>query len=159
MGASFASTADGHPGAMVGRRLLLGSTVGLAAHGSARAQGKGPDGWPNSRTVSLVVPFAPGGGTDIIARMLQEGFTSSFGGNFIVEHKPGATTTVGARYVARARPDGTTLLIGSTSAYTQAPFAYRDLGYSPLTDFTHIGLLYAGAYVLVAHPRWTASRR
>ena len=58
------------------------------------------------------------------------------------------------RYVARARPDGATLLVGSNSALSQAPFAYRNLGYDPLADFTHISLLYASAYLLVAHPRW-----
>jgi tripartite-type tricarboxylate transporter receptor subunit TctC len=71
-----------------------------------------------------------------------------------MEHKPGATTTVGARHVARARPDGMTLLVGSNSAFSQAPFAYRNLGYDPQSDFTHISLLYASAYLLVAHPRW-----
>ena len=70
------------------------------------------------------------------------------------KHKPGATTTVGARYVARARPDGGALLVGSNSALSQAPFAYRNLGYDPLTDFTYVSLLYASAYLLVAHPRW-----
>ena len=55
---------------------------------------------------------------------------------------------------ARARPDGATLLVGSNSAFSQAPFAYRNLGYDPLADFTHISLLYASAYLLVAHPRW-----
>lgn len=136
------------------RRTLAGVVFALAAPVPLHAQGRGPDGWPNGRTVTLVVPFAPGGGTDAIARILQEGFAEAFGGTFVVEHKPGATTTIGARHVARARPDGTTLLIGSTSAYTQAPFAYRNPGYDPLADFTHVGMLYAGAYVLVAHPRW-----
>ena len=136
------------------RRSLLGATAALAAPSLAQAQGKGPDGWPNGRSVSLVIPFTPGGGTDVVARILQEGFGESFGGNFVMEHKPGATTTVGVRYVARARPDGTTLLVGSNSGFAQAPFAYRNLGYDPLADFTHVSLLYASAYLLVAQPRW-----
>ncbi len=135
------------------RGLLLG---GLALPALARAQGRGPEGWPQGRSVSLVVPFSPGGGTDVVTRILQEGFGETFGANFVMEHKPGATTTLGARYVARARPDGITLLVGSNSAFSQAPFAYRNLGYDPITDFTHISLLYASAYVLVAHPRWTS---
>ncbi len=136
------------------RRMLLGSAVSLAAPALARAQGKGPEGWPNGRSVSLVIPFTPGGGTDVIARILQEGLGESFGGNFVMEHKPGASTTVGVRHVARARPDGATLLIGSNSGFAQAPFAYRNLGYDPLADFTHVSLLYASAYLLVAQPRW-----
>jgi tripartite-type tricarboxylate transporter receptor subunit TctC len=89
-----------------------------------------------------------------VARILQEGFGETFSGTFVMEHKPGASTTVGARFVARARPDGGTLLVGSNSALSQAPFAYRNLGYDPLGDFTFISLLYASAYLLVAHPRW-----
>ncbi|MDO9710583.1 Bug family tripartite tricarboxylate transporter substrate binding protein [Paracraurococcus lichenis] len=139
---------------ILSRRGALGLAAGLSAPALARAQGKEPDGWPQGRSVSLVVPFTPGGGTDVVARILQEGFAESFGGNFVMEHKPGASTTVGARYVARAKPDGTTLLVGSNSAFAMAPFAYRNPGYDPLADFTHISLLYASAYLLVAHPRW-----
>lgn len=138
------------------RRAFLGTASALAVSSHAAAQGKGPDGWPHGRSVSLVIPFTPGGGTDVVARILQEGFGESFGGNFVMEHKPGATTTVGARHVSRTRPDGITLLVGSNSAFAQAPFAYRNLGYDPLGDFTHISLLYASAYLLVAHPRWTS---
>src|SRR5919112_3779510 len=139
------------------RRAIVGAAAaGVALPSPARAQGKGPDGWPQGRSISLVIPFTPGGGTDVVARILQEGFGETFGGNFVMEHKPGATTTVGARYVARARPDGGALLVGSNSALSQAPFAYRNLGYDPLGDFTFISLLYASAYLLVAHPRWTS---
>ncbi|MBX6375416.1 MAG: tripartite tricarboxylate transporter substrate binding protein [Acetobacteraceae bacterium] len=138
------------------RRALLGAASALAVPGLARAQGRGPDGWPHGRPVSLVIPFSPGGGTDVVARILQEDFAETFGGNFLMEHKPGATTTLGARYVARSRPDGYTLLIGSNSAFALAPFAYRNLGYDPLADFTHISLIYGSAYLLVAHPRWSS---
>ncbi len=138
------------------RRALLGAASALAVPALARAQGRGPDGWPHGRPVSLVIPFSPGGGTDVVARILQEDFAETFGGNFVMEHKPGATTTLGARYVARSRPDGYTLLIGSNSAFALAPFAYRNLGYDPLADFTHISLIYGSAYLLVAHPRWSS---
>jgi tripartite-type tricarboxylate transporter receptor subunit TctC len=139
---------------MLPRRHALGVTGALALPSLARAQGRGPDGWPNGRTVSVVIPFTPGGGTDVVARVVMDGFAESFGGNFVMEHRPGATTTVGARHVARARSDGLTLLVGSNSAFSQAPFAYRNLGYDPLTDFTHITLLFASAYLLVANPKW-----
>lgn len=141
------------------RRGALGVAAALAAPPAIRAQpsgGLGPDGWPHGRTVSLVLPFTPGGGTDVVARILIDGFTESFGGNFVMEHRPGATTTVAARHVARARPDGLTLFLGSNSGFAQAPFAFRNPGYDPLTDFTHISLLFASAYLLVAHPRWSS---
>jgi tripartite-type tricarboxylate transporter receptor subunit TctC len=137
---------------MPSRRALLGAA--FAVPSVASAQGRGPDVWPNGRSVSLVIPFTPGGGTDVVARILQEHFNETFAANFVMEHRPGATTTVGARYAARARPDGLTLLVGSNSAFAQAPFAYRSLGYDPLIDFTHISLLYASAYVMAANPRW-----
>ncbi|MBX9699164.1 MAG: tripartite tricarboxylate transporter substrate binding protein, partial [Acetobacteraceae bacterium] len=140
------------------RRALLGTALALPALARAKAQGtgtgRGPDGWPQGRSVSLVLPFTPGGGTDIVARILIDGFTETFGGNFVMEHRPGATTTVGARHVARARPDGLTLFLGSNSAFAQAPYAFKTPGYDPLTDFTHISLLFASAYLLVANPKW-----
>lgn len=138
------------------RRALLGTAIlaPVLAPALVRAQGRGPDGWPNGRTVSLVLPFTPGGGTDVVARVLIDGFTETFGGNFVMEHRPGATTTVGARHVARARPDGLTLFLGSNSAFAQAPYAYRNPGYDPLADFTHVSLLFASAYLLVANPKW-----
>jgi tripartite-type tricarboxylate transporter receptor subunit TctC len=148
------------PAAALSRRAAIGAAAAaLAPPAVARAQGRGPDGWPNGRTVSLVLPFTPGGGTDVVARVLIDGFAETFGGNFVMEHRPGATTTVGARYVARARPDGLTLFLGSNSAFSQAPYAYKNLGYDPLTDFTHISLLFASAYLLVAHPRWGGFRQ
>jgi tripartite-type tricarboxylate transporter receptor subunit TctC len=137
------------------RHLLAGAAgIALARPSLALAQGKGPGGWPNGRSVAMTIPFPAGGGTDVVSRILQESFAETLGGNFVMDHKPGATTTIGARHVARARPDGTTLLVGSNSAFAQAPFAYKNLGYDPLKDFTHISLLYGSAYLLVAHPRW-----
>lgn len=138
------------------RRALIGGAAGAMLAAPALAQGRGPDGWPGGRSVSLVLPFTPGGGTDVVARILIDGFTETFGGTFVMEHRPGATTTVGARLVARARPDGTTLFLGSNSAFAQAPYAFRNLGYDPLTDFTPISLLFASAYLLVANPKWTS---
>ncbi|RAI61092.1 Bug family tripartite tricarboxylate transporter substrate binding protein [Roseicella frigidaeris] len=133
--------------------MLPGALPG-ALPGLARAQGRGPEGWPQGRPVSLVIPFPPGGATDIVARILQDDFTERFGASFVLDHKPGASTTLGTRAVARAKPDGMVLLLGSNSALSQAPYAFRNLGYDPQTDFTPISLLYASAYLLVAHPRW-----
>lgn len=70
-----------------------------------------------------------------------------------MEHRPGATTTVGARHVARARPDGHTLLLGTVVTFTMMPFVLRELGYDPLASFAHVTMLAETGFVLVAHPR------
>jgi tripartite-type tricarboxylate transporter receptor subunit TctC len=132
------------------RRGLLGA--GLAAGLAAPALAQAP--WPGGRTVSVVLPYAPGGGSDVVARVLTDGFAERFGGTFVSEHRPGATTTLAARYVARARPDGTTLLLGTNATFTQAPFALRNLGFDTVADFAHISLLAESLYLLVANPRW-----
>jgi tripartite-type tricarboxylate transporter receptor subunit TctC len=135
------------------RAMLCGAAaLPLALIGSHTAYGQ--IGYPGSRTVSVILPYAPGGGTDVVARILTDGLAERLGGTFISEHKPGATTTLAARHVARARPDGTTLLMGTNATYAQAPFMMRNLGFDPLADFAHITLLAESAYLLVAHPRW-----
>src|SRR5215210_7555581 len=73
-------------------------------------------GWPD-KPVSLIVPWAPGGSTDILARTLSEHLTKSFGQPFVVENRPGASGNIGSNVVAKARPDGYTLLVGSMSTH------------------------------------------
>jgi tripartite-type tricarboxylate transporter receptor subunit TctC len=139
-----------------GRRAILGgaaaltSALTLAGSRGARAQ----ESYPGSRTVSVILPYAPGGGTDVVARILTDGLAEQLGGTFVSEHKPGATTTLAARHVARARPDGATLLLGTNATFAQAPFALRNLGFDPDRDFAHISLLAESLYLLVANPRW-----
>ena len=108
------------------------ATLALAATGAAWAQS-----WP-SKPITLVVPFAAGGTTDVLARALGERLTAALGQPVIVESKPGAGATIGADYVSKAKPDGYTLLIGAvhhtiaTSVYTKLPYDFqRDL--SPIT--------------------------
>jgi tripartite-type tricarboxylate transporter receptor subunit TctC len=129
------------------RRGLL-RTVGAAAlaTGGAHAQG--------GRTTSLVMPYAPSGGQELISRILIDGFSGRFPGNFVTDHRPGAGTTLAARYVARARPDAQTLLVGTNVTFAQAQFAYRNPGYDPDRDFTHISLLAEALYLLAVNPKW-----
>ncbi len=131
---------------MTPRRALLAAPALLAL--PARAQG-----WPGSQPVSVVLPYSPGGSTDVLGRILVQGLSERLGGTFIMEHRPGATTTLGARHVARARPDGFTLFLGTVVSFTMAPFAFRNLGYDPFADFAHLTMLAETAFVLVAHPR------
>jgi tripartite-type tricarboxylate transporter receptor subunit TctC len=132
------------------RGLAAAGFAGLALPRAARAQAP----WPRGQAVSLVLPYAAGGSPDVLGRIITEGFAERSGGTFVMEHKPGATTTLAARYVQRARPDGYTLLMGTVVTFTMAPHAMRNLGYDPLGDFAHITQIAETIFILVANPRW-----
>lgn len=102
--------------------------------GSALAQD-----WPN-KSVTLVVPFPPGGTTDVLARALGEKLSQSLGQPVIVENKPGAGATLGADYVAKAKPDGYTLLVGAVH-HTIASSVYKKLPYDFQKDFAPITMI------------------
>lgn len=127
------------------RAALLGA---MSLPLPALAQGGAP-----ARSVTLVVPYAAGGATDILGRVLAQGLQEKLGGSFIVENRPGAATAIGARAVARARPaDGHMLLVGTNVTFTVNPGLLPDLGYDPVADFAHISLLAETPYVLVVNP-------
>ena len=100
-------------------------------------------GWPE-KPVTLVVPWAPGGSTDILARTLSEHLTKSYGQPFIVENKPGASGNIGSNIVAKAKPDGYTLLVGSMSTHAMNGALYSSMPFKPVDDFAPIALV---AYV------------
>ena len=104
----------------------------LLAVSAALAQG-----WP-AKPVTLLVPFPPGGSTDMIARTLAPKLQEKLGGNFIVENKAGATGTVGAAEVKRAPPDGYTLLVASLGPYVIAPHLIKNVPYDALKDFDYL---------------------
>jgi tripartite-type tricarboxylate transporter receptor subunit TctC len=99
--------------------------------------------WPD-RPVSLIVPWAPGGSTDILARTLSEQLTRTFGQPFIVENRPGASGNIGSNVVAKAKPDGYTLLVGSMSTHAMNGSLFVSMPFKPVDDFTPIALV---AYV------------
>jgi tripartite-type tricarboxylate transporter receptor subunit TctC len=118
--------------------LLLAACVPLAAVAQS---------FP-SKVVRLVVPFPPGGVVDITARLLAEELTRTLGGTVIVENKPGAGGTIGAEYVARAAPDGHTILLGGAATHAFAPWVYKDLRYDPVKDFVAVTQLTSGPLAL-----------
>ncbi|MBC7779912.1 MAG: tripartite tricarboxylate transporter substrate binding protein, partial [Proteobacteria bacterium] len=124
------------------RRLVAGSAsaVGLAGWAGlprcAFAQGKFPE-----RPVRLVVPFAPGGETDFVARTWANRVAPHLGTTIIVDNRAGAGGAVGAAEAARAKPDGYTLLSGTTSTHVINPAAMEKPPYEPLRDFTPITLV------------------
>lgn len=105
-----------------------------------------------SRTVRLVNPFPPGGPLDILGRTLTERLTASFGTSVIVENRPGAAGNIGAAEVAKAAPDGHTLLLTLYSIVTSNPHLYDKLAFNPLKDFTPVTALATTDAVLIVHP-------
>jgi tripartite-type tricarboxylate transporter receptor subunit TctC len=97
------------------------------------------------------VPFSPGGGTDLIARLIAQKLTQSLGSTFIVENRPGAGGTVGTAIVAKSPPDGYTLLVVSSS-HGINPSVYRSLPYDTMRDLAPVSLLMSGPALLVTHP-------
>jgi tripartite-type tricarboxylate transporter receptor subunit TctC len=125
------------------KKLLCALAIGLAATGAAQAQA-----WPD-KPVTLVVPFPPGGSTDMIARSVGPKLQEKLGGTFIVDNKAGATGTIGAGFVKRAAPDGYTLLVSSLGPLVIAPHLLKNLPYDPLKDFDYITVAVQAPNVLV----------
>ena len=104
------------------------------------------------KPVRLIVANAPGGGADLVARLLSEKLTRPLGRQIIVENRPGGSGQIGADLVAKAAPDGYTLLLGTTLALISSPALHPNLPYKSPADFAPISLLASTTYVLVVHP-------
>lgn len=104
------------------------------------------------KPVTIVVPFPPGGSTDMVARALSTRLQASLGQPFVVENQPGATGAIGATRVKRAAPDGYTILVASIGVYATNPFLQKGLQYDPAKDFDLLTVAVRAPNVLVAHP-------
>lgn len=124
--------------------LLVATTALTATQVHAQA-------WP-AKPIRIVVTFAPGGSSDIVARLLQPGLQEKLGQTVIVENKPGAGSTIGANEVARAAPDGYTLLLSNTAPMSISPFMMDKAPYDPVKSFTHIAYIGSVPNVFVVHP-------
>lgn len=111
--------------------------------------------WP-AQPVRLVVPFAPGGTTDLVARLVAQGLGERLGQPLIIENRPGAGATLGSGTVAAATPDGHTLVLSNVASHAIAPALYGNLRYDPLRDFAHIGLITVNPSAFVANPAFAA---
>jgi len=109
-------------------------------------------GLAQARTVRIVVPFAPGGGADLIARLIQPHLQQMLGQSFYVENRAGAAGRIGTDAVAKAEPDGQTLLMTTESSLVIAPHLGVPMSYDPLKDFAPISLLTRNVVILVVHP-------
>ena len=125
------------------------ATLGLMGASLLHAQA-----WPN-KTIKLVVPFPPGGSTDAIGRQLAQELTKSLGQPVIIENKGGANGNIGADFVAKAAPDGYTLLVSGVGSNAINYSLYRSMPIAD-KDFAHVSLLATGPNVLVVHPEFPA---
>ena len=121
---------------MIGKRRLLASTTGLLLAGASRAQAAN---YP-SDSIRLVVPRAPGGGSDNLARLLQPALQQKLGVTIIVDNRPDATAVLGATIVAKAKPDGYTFYVADNSFY-QNPAVLDSLPYDTIKDFTAVTMM------------------
>jgi tripartite-type tricarboxylate transporter receptor subunit TctC len=137
------------PHAFSALSIVLACVASDASHAQTPAPGTGP-AYP-LKSVRIVVPFAPGGGTDVIARYLAAGMTESFNRQVIVDNRAGANGIVGTEIVARATADGYTLLFVS-SPHSVNPGLYPKLPYDTLRDFAPVSMVATSPYVLVVHP-------
>ena len=132
-------------------RVLASLTLAAACLVPAAAQ----QPYPN-KPVMIVVPFAPGGVTDVVARLYAQKLSVLSGNQFVVENKAGAGGTIGTEFVARSRPDGYTLCVFLDSN-TIAPALFAKLNWDPVRDFAPITMLAVGSHVIVAHPSFPAN--
>jgi tripartite-type tricarboxylate transporter receptor subunit TctC len=117
-----------------------------AALADARA-----DDWP-AKPVKVVAAFGAGGSADILGRLLAAELSDEFKQRFYVENRPGNSGSIGAAMVARAEPDGYTLLIGGSGPHLTGPAINPNIGYDPMRDFTHIAMIAGDTYALAANP-------
>ena len=109
-----------------------------------------------ARTVTLVVPYPPGGGVDAMARVVAERLSAALGQQVVVDNRGGGGGLIGTRAVQKAAPDGYTLLLGHTGTISINPSLYANAGYDPRKDFAAVGLIASMPVVLIAHPSFPA---
>jgi tripartite-type tricarboxylate transporter receptor subunit TctC len=139
------------------RRLLAaaGAALCLAVPAFAQAQAQAPAQAYPTKPVKLVVPYPPGGPTDIVARLVAQKLSDAMGQQFIVDNRPGAGGNPGAELVARSPADGYTLVV-ATTAHAINPSLFKNLGYSLSKDFAPVSQLTSGPLVIVANPQLPA---
>ena len=135
---------------MLTRRTMMAGCAGSAIALATSPAGSQP-AYP-ARAITLVVPYPAGGTTDLLGRLVADQFKTGLGATVIVENKPGAGTTLGAGQVAKAQPDGHTLLMATSTTLAINKTLYRTLPYDPVADFTPIALVAAVPFALVVNP-------
>ncbi|MBI4189772.1 MAG: tripartite tricarboxylate transporter substrate binding protein [Betaproteobacteria bacterium] len=128
------------------KRLVLPALIGFICVTASVAQP-----YPN-RPLRFILPYPPGGGADVIGRMLAEKLAESLGQSVVVDNRPGAGGNIGMALVAKSPPDGYTLALGTLAPLGLAPSLYQQLPYDPLRDFAPISLVASAPTLLAVHP-------
>ena len=130
-------------------KSMLAAALCAASLGAVHAQA-----YPN-KPVKLIVPFAPGGFTDVVARILGQRLSTAMGQQFVIENKAGAGSIIGTDFVAKSAPDGYTLVMVSTT-HVISPWIYKSMPYDPIKSFTTVSKLVDSPYVLLVNPKVAA---
>ena len=128
----------------------------IAAGALALSLGVAAQPYP-TRPVTIVVPFTPGGSSDITARTVAGKLQETFGQSFVIDNKPGANGSLGGKFVANAQPDGYTLFVGSIGVFAINPVLYKDLGYNPLKDYDLLSVAVRTPNALVTRANFPAN--
>lgn len=142
-----------HAAAALKTGLALGLVAGLGCLSAPSSLAQAPrpaDAWP-ARPVTIIIPFTAGGSTELEFRVYANKLTDNIGRPFVLDYKPGAGTLVGNAFVAKAPPDGYTLL-GTTSSYSAVPSLYPGLPYDPVKDLAPVSQMSSKSSLLVSHP-------
>jgi tripartite-type tricarboxylate transporter receptor subunit TctC len=134
------------PATVLPRRSLLLAAPALLSAGSVAAQSG------SARPIRLIIPWAPGGTTDILGRIVAEPLGQALGQTVLVENRSGASGNVGSDVVAKAAPDGQTLLFGSMSTHAMNHALMRSMPFDGVTDFTPLAMLGFAVNTMVVHP-------
>src|SRR5258706_2404499 len=132
-------------------RGAIYSIVCLLFAAAAAPHGACAQAYPN-KPVRIVVPFAPGGGVDVTARILAQRLTERIGQSFIVDNRTGASGMIGTEFVAKSAPDGYTLLVGSQTTHAVVPALYGKVGYDAARDFAPVTEIATSPLLIVVHP-------
>ncbi|HZE52447.1 MAG TPA: tripartite tricarboxylate transporter substrate binding protein [Bradyrhizobium sp.] len=143
----------GHDPMCVAGRLLALLTALLAA---MSIQASRAEGYPE-RTIKIVVPFPAGGPTDVAARLIAQSISSKLGKGVVVENHAGAAGRIGAKVVAKAAPDGYTLLLGGTNVNAITGAIYKDLGFDPIKSFAPIAIVCVDSLAVAISPQLAAN--
>ncbi|HLH88440.1 MAG TPA: tripartite tricarboxylate transporter substrate binding protein [Xanthobacteraceae bacterium] len=127
--------------------IISALVCGARAHAQTNAQD-----FPN-HIIRLIVPYPPGGPSDVMGRLAAQAMTEALGQQVIVDNRPGGGSTLASRDVARAAPDGYTLLIGSAASTAIGPAIYKNIGYDPATSFAAVAFFSSTPYVMVTGPK------